>query len=72
MKQINEIYAYVAEEGGCEGIISMQMGNTHMPLVGADVARHESLKEHVKQIAKASGKKIKLLKFTNREEVNWE
>ena len=44
MPLITEMWAYVAEEGeGEEGIISAQMGDTHMPLVGADSARMASL-----------------------------
>lgn len=72
MPRIEEMYAFVAEDKGPddEGIVGMgAAGIGMMPLVGADMARAESLKEIARQISKQTGKKIKLLRFTNREDL---
>ncbi|KKM15091.1 hypothetical protein LCGC14_1699510 [marine sediment metagenome] len=71
MPRIEEMYAFVAEESGPddEGIISLRAGRHWMPLVGADMARVESLKPIAKRIGVASGKKIKLIHFSNREDL---
>jgi len=71
MPRIEEIYAFVAEDSGPEdeGIVGMNTGDGWMPLVGADMARVESLKPIARGIAAATGKKIKILRFTQREEL---
>lgn len=74
LEKITEIWAFVSSEEHGEGIIgetvNMPMiGKTFMPFVCADKARMESLKPHAQRIAKESGKKIKLVKFTLREEI---
>lgn len=73
MPRIEEMYAFVAEDKGPddEGIVGWNIGGLGgwMPLVGADMARVESLKSIARQIQKATGKKIKLLHFTNREDL---
>jgi hypothetical protein len=38
-------------------------------LVGADMARVNSLKSYALDIAKKTGKKVKLIHFTNREDL---
>lgn len=71
MPRIEEMYAFVAEDSGPddEGLIGMNTGSGWMPLVGADMARVESLKPIAREIAEATGKKIKILHFTQREEL---
>ena len=71
MPRIEEIYAFVAEDSGPEdeGIVGMNTGDGWMPLVGADMARVESHKPIARGIAAATGKKIKILRFTQREEL---
>jgi len=68
--KIEEMFAFVAEDETGEGVIGMTMPDgMWMPLVGADMARAESLKKHAKEIGRVSGKKITLLKFTTRETI---
>jgi len=71
MPRIEGMYAFVAEESGPddEGIVGMATGSGWMPLVGGDMARIESLKPIARGIAAQTGKKIKLLHFTHREEL---
>ncbi len=71
MPRIEEMYAFVAEDSGPddEGIVGMNTGSGWMPLVGADMARIESLKPIARTIASETGTRIKLLHFTHREEL---
>lgn len=71
MPKIETIFAFVAEDSGPddEGIIGIKTGLWWMPLVGADMARVESLRPFARNVARTTGKKVKLLHFTNREEV---
>ena len=71
MPRIEEMYAFVAEDSGPddEGIVGMGTRAGWMPLVGADMARVESLKPIARNIAAQTGKKIKLLHFTHREDL---
>lgn len=71
MPKIEEMFAFVTEDSGPEdeGIVGMNTGAGWMPLVGADMARVESLKPIAKQIAAVTGKRIKILHFTQREEL---
>jgi len=71
MPRIEEMYAFVAEDSGPddEGIVGMNTGASWMPLVGADMARVESLKPIARMIATETGVKIKLIHFTHREDL---
>lgn len=52
-----------------EGVIGWKFGDTWIPLVGADMARIDSLRPVAKKIAEISGKKIVLSKFSKREDL---
>lgn len=73
LEKITEIFVFVSVDEGGEGVVGMTMyiegKETFMPFICADKARMESLKPFAKQIAKASGKTIKLIKFTNRKDI---
>lgn len=73
LPKIEEVYCFVSVDEGGEGVISdtIQLnGQTMiMPFVCADKNRMESLKPLAKEISKMSGKKIKLIKLTCREEI---
>lgn len=65
---IQEIFAFVMlDDDGNEGIPAINHGGMTHPLMGADMARVESLRPHAKIFADALKKKIKLLKFSKRE-----
>lgn len=71
MPRIDEMFAYVAIEHGPtdEGIIGVKVGDTVMPLVGADIARSESLRVAAQDVCNMMGKPVTLIKFTRREEL---
>jgi len=71
MPKIDEIYAFIAEDSGPEdeGIAAFVSKGWAMPMVAADKARVDSLREMARYIAKATGKPIKLIRFSVREEV---
>ena len=73
MPRIEEMYAFVAEDSGPddEGVVAMSVRDVMLPLVGADMARVESLRPIARNISAETGKRIKLLHFTHREELGY-
>ena len=76
MPRIEEMYAFVAEDTGPddEGVIGIQaISREHvpiwLPLVGADMARVNSLRELAQGIGRQVGKKVTLVHFSNREDL---
>ncbi len=67
--RIDEIYAFIAEEAKGEGVCAFQFGNTLLPMVCADIARVDSLREKAREIAAVSGRRIRLVRFTTRTEL---
>lgn len=71
MPKITEMFAFIAEDEGPddEGIIGMPMGDMVMPLVGADMERVDSLRPLAKDVGLLMGKKVKLIRFSVREDL---
>ena len=74
--KIDKMFAFVAEEDGVEGICGVQLpSQTHpgsvewMPLCGSTMTVMESLKPIARQIAAQTGKPIKLVIFSERQEL---
>lgn len=68
--KITEMWAFVSvDEAGNEGIIGFKNGDTWMPLVGADSARIAELRPIANKMARYTGMTIKLIKFTQREDI---
>jgi len=67
--KITEMYAFIAHEPDGEGIPCFQFGDTLFPLVGADTARVDSLRQMAQVIADTSGMTLTLARFTVREEL---
>ncbi len=66
-QKIERLYAWIATEAdGGEGVCSVKLGDTHMPLIGADMARIESLRGHAAFVARASGCPVRLVEFSVR------
>jgi hypothetical protein len=64
---IERLYAWIATEpDGGEGLCAMRLGDTMMPLVGADRERIESLGPHAAIVARASGCPVRLVEFSTR------
>jgi len=69
-KTIDAIYAWIATEpDGGEGVCSAQMGNMHMPLVGADMDRIKSLRRFAEIAHQFSGYPVRLVRFSKREDL---
>ncbi len=76
MPKITEMYAFVVEDTGPddEGVVAIQsqegeQGHLWLPLVGADMKRVASLKPLALGIGLQLGKPVKLIHFTNREDL---
>lgn len=74
LEKITEIYAFVSTGKEGEGVIGKTVTipggyEVFMPFVCADLQRVEALKPHALQIKEMSGRDVKLVKFTNRIEI---
>jgi len=73
LEKITEVYVFASCDEGGEGVVGQTVNimgrETFMPFVCADKERMESIKPLAKQIAKETGKKIKLIRLTTREEI---
>lgn len=71
MPKIAELWAWVSTDNdeNDEGVIGWNSKMGWLPLVGADKARVESLRQLAQQTATITGKPVKLVKFTTRVEV---
>ena len=67
--RMDEVFLFVADNEEGEGLIGQMIGDQWIPFVCADKTRLESLRPMAENIARASGKKIKLIKFTTRTEL---
>ncbi len=68
--RIDQMFAFVAVDAdGTEGVCAFQINGAWVPLVGADMERVESLRPIARKLARASGRPITLVKFSNREMV---
>lgn len=72
---IHTVYAYVVvHDSGDEAIPALTLpgpdgGVVMMPLIGADLERMTNLRRYALEVSKASGKPIKLARFTQREDM---
>ena len=69
--KIDEIFAFVAvDKDGDEVIMAGFFGDMEMvmPLIGADMARVDSLRPIAELTGKMAGVEVKLIRFTNRIE----
>jgi len=68
--RIKNIHAYTAiGDDNEEGIIGEQIDGTFMPFICADEARAKSLRPRAESIGKATGKKVKFVRFSIREDL---
>ena len=69
LPKIEVMYAFVVTEAGGEGVCAFQSPGGWIPMVGADMARMDSMRALAKTIARKTGQTIKLIKFSVREEL---
>lgn len=74
MPRITELYAWVVADTGPddEGVPAFMEASTGswLPMMGADIERAESLREHAVGIAKVMGKRVKLVRSLGLETVD--
>jgi hypothetical protein len=64
------MFAFLSEEGpGEEGLVARLLGGAWLPLVGANMARVESLKRIAQEIANQTAKPIVIAKFETRTNI---
>jgi hypothetical protein len=71
MPRIDSIWAFVSvdPQDGNEGVCAFQIGQHMMPMIAADPKRLKALTPLAESLALRTGMKIKLVRFTAREEV---
>lgn len=70
MLRIDEMFAFVVIDETGEGVTGFMGPNGQwFPMVGADMARIDQLRPMAHELARMSGKEIRLLKFSRREEL---
>jgi hypothetical protein len=67
--RIDEIYVFIASSADGEGLPAFLRNGMMLPMVCADKARVESLREIAKTIARESGNEITLCRFSVRQEL---
>lgn len=70
--RIEEMFAFIALDPAddTEGVTAALRPNGEwMPMIGADMDRMNSLRPVAREIAKASGQRVTLCRFTTREEL---
>lgn len=69
-RPVNELWVYLAvDSNGNEGICGMPLLGTTLPMVFGYERVALKFTFTAEQIAKASGKAVKLVKFTGREDI---
>jgi hypothetical protein len=69
-QRIETICAWIATEPhGGEGVCSVQAGDTHLPMIGADGERIESLRRYAERVRRMTGYPVRLVRFTQRVEI---
>jgi hypothetical protein len=68
MPRIDQIWAVLSVDEGGEGVVAapIQQGMLTVPLIAADEARLEDIKKLAVQLAKLTGRKMRLVKFSTR------
>lgn len=71
MPRIDQMYVYIIEDRSPddEGVMGVKTSLGWMPLVGADLERAKSYRSLAEATAKQLGKPVKLVLFTNRQEL---
>jgi len=73
MPRIEALFAFLSvdEDDGNEGVVAAPMGGALMPLIAADEARLEGIRPIAQKLANLAKMKIRLVRFTNREEIGF-
>lgn len=69
LQSIDEVWLFISVDETGEGVVAAPLGDQLVPLIAADEARLSSLRSLAKRVAGMTKKKIKLVKFSVREEI---
>ncbi|UPK03083.1 hypothetical protein [Bradyrhizobium sp. 170] len=69
--RIDEVYLFISVDETGEGVCAARLmgAGSLVPLIAADVTRMEQLIPIARNIAKATGKQVKLIKLSQRSEL---
>jgi hypothetical protein len=67
--RIDEVYLFVSSDEAGEGVCSAFMNGVWMPLMAADEKRLKIVLPIARQVAKESGKSVKLIKLSARSDI---
>lgn len=66
--KINQLFAFIiVDDDGTEGVPAIQAGAVMMPLMGADMARVDSLKTLIEGDPAFRGRRLTICRFGHRE-----
>lgn len=69
-KKVTELYAFICiDDDGDEAVPGVQMQGVWHPMMGADLDNAESFMDFAQQIANDTGKPIRILRFTQFEQI---
>ena len=71
MPKIEKVFVFIATDKDVddEGVVAVRMGEYFLPLVAADQARVDSLRSQAVQVARATGKRVHLVEFSQRRDL---
>jgi hypothetical protein len=70
LPRIESVWLFISQDEGGEGVCAAPMGQYGMmPLIAADPARLASMVGFARQLASMTGKTIRLIRLTAREEL---
>jgi hypothetical protein len=67
--EIREFYVFLSQDEGGYGVVASSFGGLFMPLVTSQLSMVEKMKDEAQHIARESGVRIVLAKFTTREDI---
>jgi hypothetical protein len=67
--KIDELYAFIVSDETAEGLPAFSANGMMIPMVCADKARVDSLRGIARKMARESGRKITLARFSVRENI---
>lgn len=71
MRLIDSVWMAIAEdaEDDTEGVCGVMINTQWYPLIAADPERLEFIRQKAQDVAVSSGKRVKIIRLTTREEV---
>ncbi len=67
--RIDRLFAYLSVDANGEGVAAATINGILMPLIGADADRVMALRPYAEEVARLSGRPVRLVRFDTRTEV---